>query len=359
MSKASAQATDREPCLNSVAGLEGRLSDYLSMRWGRGSRVSGMTLVPGGAARATWRCSVAGAEEHPQGLIFRIDTGNQLLPTDERAEYLTMDVVHRAGFPVAAPLFYEDDRKWFGHPFSIVSEIPDCQTSPDMIKPDQRTALGSQLWQLLGKLTTLSPDTIGLQTVLPKTTRETCANEQLAYWWSIQNSAEIHPNPIASAGYRWLQRNTPPAPERLCLVHGDYRTGNYLYSPDGKIRAILDWEMAHIGDPLEDLAWSLDARQNGDRSELAGSLLPHADAVSHWQRSSGLAIDPKAFRWWQVFSAFKALAIWTLSAKKFDVDDEKRPVLARIGWLLVDRQQRILLDYISPHSRKRGYEYAP
>jgi aminoglycoside phosphotransferase (APT) family kinase protein len=91
----------------------------------------------------------------------------------------------------------------------------------------------------------------------------------------------------------------------------------------------------------------------------AWSALPHRDAIKIWQAASGLDIDPDAFRWWQVFSAFKALAIWTLSAQKFHVDLEKRPVLARIGWLLVDRQQRILLDYISPFSKRRGFEYVP
>ena len=116
--------------------------------------------------------------------------------------------------------------------------------------------------------------------------------------------------------------------------------------------------MAHLGDPLEDLAWSLDPRQNVDRGGLAGDLLTHADAITCWERASGLQVDPASFRWWQVFAAFKALAIWLLSARTFHQAKDKRPVHARIGWLLVERQQRVLLDYLSPHSLQRLYRVA-
>ncbi|MNY58174.1 hypothetical protein D3C86_1944800 [compost metagenome] len=116
--------------------------------------------------------------------------------------------------------------------------------------------------------------------------------------------------------------------------------------------------MAHLGDPLEDLAWSLDPRQNVDRDGPPGGLLPHGQAIACWERASGLRVDPVAFRWWQIFAAFKALAIWLLSARTFHDGGEKRPVHARIGWLLVERQQRVLLDYLSPHSTQHLFRYA-
>lgn len=168
---------------------------------------------------------------------------------------------------------------------------------------------------------------------------------------------ELHPSPITHAAARWLRDHPPPPPSKLALVHGDYRTGNFLYDENGILRAVLDWEMAHLGDPLEDLAWSLDPRQNVDRRGLAGGLLPHAQAIDFWKRASGQRIDAEAFRWWQVFSAFKALAIWLLSARTFHEGLDKRPVHARIGWLLVERQQRVLLDYLSPHSDQLLYRH--
>ena len=358
MAKLAAIPHEDEASAERIRGLEDRLSAYLSDRWKVAAKVTGMTLVPGGAARATWKCSVA-SPNAKRGLIVRVDSGTQLLPTDERAEYLTMSAVHKAGLPVPEPLFFEEDGRWLGRPFSITAEVPNCKSSPDQIPPEHRSKLGRRFWGILGEMTRLSPRELGVDRFLAGTTPASCAIEQLSYWWKVFRSTEIHPNPIAHAGFRWLNRMLPPPPRELTLVHGDYRTGNYLYSSDGEILAILDWEMAHIGDPLEDLAWSLDPRQNIDKPDLAGGLLPHREAIRVWQEASGLEIDPQAFRWWQVFSAFKALAIWTLSAQKFHVDAEKRPVLARIGWLLLDRQQRILLDYISPLSKRRGYEFVP
>jgi aminoglycoside phosphotransferase (APT) family kinase protein len=342
----------------STEQIEERIGSYLTDRWKAPVEVSGMTLIPGGAARATWKCSMTSAQGK-RGLIVRIDSGSQLLPTDERTEFLAMAAAHKAGFPAPEPLAFEEDVRWLGRPFSIIAEVPDGRSSPDQIPAEHRAKLGQRFWGVLGEMAKMSPESLGVDRFLTSTTPEACANEQLLYWWRVFSSTEIHPNPIAHAAFRWLSRTLPPPASKLSLVHGDYRTGNYLYSSDGEILAILDWEMAHIGDPLEDLAWSLDLRQNIDKPELASGLLPHREAIRVWQESSGLGLDPTAFRWWQVFSAFKALAIWTLSAQKFHLDPEKRPVLARIGWLLVDRQQRILLDYISPLSKRRGYEFVP
>ena len=53
---------------------------------------------------------------------------------------------------------------------------------------------------------------------------------------------------------QWLKRHRPPEPARLSLVHGDFRNGNLMVDDDG-LRAVLDWEMAHLGDPMEDLGW--------------------------------------------------------------------------------------------------------
>lgn len=332
-----------------------RLASYLSERWRASVQVEEMRLVPGGAARATWLCNVR-TPNASIGAVFRIDTGEQLLPTDEQAEYRTIAALHQIGFPVPEPLILEEDARWFGQPFSVVAEVPDCKSAPDQIPAGYRGKVGRAFWTHLGMLTRCDPAQIGVTDFLPATSAAESAKHQLDYWWKIFTANEIHANPIAHAAYRWLAENLPPPPARLCLVHGDYRSGNFLYSADGEIRAILDWEMAHLGDPLEDLCWSLDLRQNINKPELAGGLLPHREAVHVWCEASGLQIDPVAFRWWQVFAAFKGLTIWTLSAKKFQDDEEKRPVLARIGWLLVERQQRILLDYISPHSKRRNFE---
>ena len=137
-----------------------------------------------------------------------------------------------------------------------------------------------------------------------------------------------------------LQRNLPPPSTSLTLVHGDYRTGNFLYTSEGDITTVLDWEMAHIGDPLEDLAWSLDPLWSVD-PHVAGRLLPREDAIGIWQDASGMSVDRTAFKWWQIFASVKAIAIWISSAEDYVNGTTKEPILALAGWPLIDRQNRI------------------
>ena len=195
--------------------------------------------------------------------------------------------------------------------------------------------------------------------MLEPATPEDCARRQLNHWMGVFRSPCVHPDPVGEAAIRWMEASMPSRAQRLCLVHGYYRVGNLLFDTDGRVTAVLDWEMAHWGDPLEDLAWSLDTRQSVDQPEFAGGLAPYGSAIAAWQEASGLEIDPQALRWWQVFAAFKALAIWTKCASVYDTRAPKRPVLARISWVLTERQQRILADYLSPHSAQRLFEFRP
>jgi aminoglycoside phosphotransferase (APT) family kinase protein len=182
------------------------------------------------------------------------------------------------------------------------------------------------------------------------------AARELEYWAGVIDADALHPQPVAAAAVRWLRRHLPPPSPRLALVHGDYRSGNFLYDGEGAIRGVLDWEMAHIGDPLEDLAWSLDPLWGWPERRLAGGLLPRDDAIALWQQASGLTVDRAAFRWWQVFASLKALAIWISSTEDFVNGESKDPILAVAGWLMTDRENRILVDRLRPDSPHRYTE---
>ncbi len=335
--------------------LRAGLGRFLDAKWRPGAQVSELAHIPGGASRETWRLrATAGADS--RGMIVRIDPETSLIDTDRRTEYRAMEAAYRAGVPAPETLYLEEDLAWLGRPFSITAEVPGCQASAEGMPPEHRDRIGRQKWAILGRIAALDPATLGLGDVMPASSRETCAAEQLEYWAKVIVEDELHPNPVAHAAIRWLRRNPPPPAQKLSLVHGDYRTGNFLYAPDGEIRAILDWEMAHIGDPLEDLAWSMDPLWCWQTPELAGRLLPHADAVRAWEQGSGLVVDPAAFRWWQVFAAVKGIGIWISSSEDFHAGRSKAPILAMAGWLMTDRQQRILVDYLSPFSQHRFVE---
>lgn len=105
--------------------------------------------------------------------------------------------------------------------------------------------------------------------------------------------------PASELVYRWLARNAPRAGE-VTLVHGDFRTGNFLICPEG-LSAVLDWEFAHWGAPAEDLAW-LCVRdwRFGQLDRPAGGFATRAAMRAGYEAASGRSFDPALLHWWEV-----------------------------------------------------------
>ena len=97
-----------------VIAIEEGLSRCLGAHWNEPTRVSGLQLVPGGAARATWRCDALVGNRR-RGLIVRLASSAQLLPSDDHAEFLTTRAAWLAGLPVAERLLFETRRGWAAH----------------------------------------------------------------------------------------------------------------------------------------------------------------------------------------------------------------------------------------------------
>ncbi len=313
--------------------------------------------IPGGASRETFRVSMtwqADGRRDGQQLILRRDPPSSLIDTDRELEFRAYEAVWGTAVPVPKPIALETDPQWLERPFSLMQAIDGCVASPALLLEQpyaaHRQRLGARKWQILGELARLDPFEIGFDRYSSPPTAESCARRELSYWERVIDEDELQPQPIARAAIRWLRRNLPEAPPRLALVHGDFRSGNFLFDTDGEIHAVLDWEMAHIGDPLEDLAWSLDPLWSWPDRHLAGHLLPREEAIGHWQRTSGMTVDRGSFRWWQIFASVKALGIWISSCKDYVDSSTKEPIIAMAGWMMVDRQNRILVDRLAPES---------
>ena len=321
-------------------------AEYLKQTWNKPCTLIEITQIPGGASRETYRLKVD-LDGESTGLILRRDPPSSLIDTERHHEFNTYRAVFQAGvMPVPEPLILEEDDQGLERPFSIMREISKGQASPaglDDPSMDQfREHLGQAKWSLLGHLASTPIDHMpGLTEFMA--IPEHPEAENLAYWASVIREDSLHPQPIAEAAIRWLEKNLPAPSGLTCLTHGDYRTGNYLYTDTGEITGILDWEMAHISDPLEDLAWSLDPLW-APQPAIAGRLLPRRRAVDIWQAASGFEIDAARFNWWQIFASVKALAIWTSSNEDYVNGTTKEPILALAGWPLMDRQSRILMD---------------
>jgi aminoglycoside phosphotransferase (APT) family kinase protein len=328
-----------------------RFAAYLGERWGEPVEVVGIEQIPGGASRETYRVAVR-SPAGERGLILRRDPKSSLIDTERALEYRTYAAVYPTDIPVPEPLILEEDPRHLERPFSVMREIPGCESAITSLAlpafAGLRETIGERAWTLMGRLAALDVDRLGLPDFMPVPDHP--AARELDYWAGVIEHDALHPQPVAAAAIRWLRRHLPAPGPKLALVHGDYRSGNFLFDATGEIRGVLDWEMAHIGDPLEDLAWSLDPLWGWPERTLAGGLLPREHAIRVWERASGLGVDRQAFRWWQVFASLKAVAIWISSTEDFFNGESKEPILALAGWVMTDRQNRILVDRLHPDS---------
>lgn len=333
------------------ADIEQRIVRYLSAQWpshGR-LRVLALSRIHGGASRETFRVRLQTGDGRELGLIFRRDPVSTLIETEREIEFAAYRSFEGSAVPVPRALFLERGTDWLERPFFVMEEVEGCSAGSilagDPYGP-HRQPIGEQFYRILGDIGRHDASASPLSGHVPLPAPDRAWVGELDKWEKVIDEDELEPQPIARAVIRHLRANPPPPAQRISIVHGDYRTGNFLFDPAGNIRAILDWEMAHIGDPLEDLAWALDPLWSSDRQN-PGGMLPRAEAIALWERASGLRASPEALEWWTMFASLKGLAIWISSAKEFQAGTNIDPVMAFSGLYCMPFHNKRLADLLA------------
>jgi aminoglycoside phosphotransferase (APT) family kinase protein len=325
--------------------LAERLELYLTRHWGAPTQVAGLSRIPGGASRETYRFdATVGGVLRP--LILRRDPPGSLIDTDRSLEYLAFQSFHGRA-PVPEPIVLEAQGAELERPFFIMERVDGgVAASPFTVQPygPHAQAIGEAFFTALGAIAAADPLQLPLGATAPLPAPEDCWRVALDHWSNVIEADEQHPQPIVRAAIRRLRRAPPPPAVAVRVVHGDYRTGNFLHDGQGTILAILDWEMAHLGDPLEDLAWAIDPLWGHYDEALVAGMISRADALRLWSQASGLQINPEALAWWELFSSVKGQAIWTSAAREYRNGGFKDPVLAISGWYTARRHDQILAD---------------
>jgi aminoglycoside phosphotransferase (APT) family kinase protein len=137
------------------------------------------------------------------------------------------------------------------------------------------------------------------------------------------------PHPALELGFRWLEAHRP-APAGLSVVHGDFRLGNLVVGPDG-LRAVLDWELAHRGDPLEDLAWLCVRAWRFGHPAPVGGLGTREELFAAYESAGGRPVDPEAVAWWEALGCLRWGAICLLQSHAHLSGASRSVELAAIG----------------------------
>lgn len=311
---------------------QGRLETHLAGVLGAKSvRITHIKRFHGGASRETYGLD-AQVDGQAQGFILRKDPADSLIDTDRNIEFAAYSSYQDSAVPVPRAFTLVNDDSVIGAPFFVMERIAVGEAASPfdpLAYGDHKAEIGRSFFSILGHIHARDPMSTKLAAVT--SVPERCWERELDYWATEIRKDALEPQPIAEGVVRWLRRNPPPAPKALTVVHGDYRTGNVLHDGQGHITAVLDWEMAHLGDPHEDLAWALDPLWNIKGDDSAGALIPRDEAIALWEASSGLSFDPVTFRWWEMWATIKGLGIWISAAKAFHDGVNPDPILQFSG----------------------------
>jgi aminoglycoside phosphotransferase (APT) family kinase protein len=264
--------------------------------------IENLNVLTGGASRTTWAFDAVGNERRP--LILR--TGP---PDDIHAGMELEASVQRraaaAGAPVPHILAADNSPAALGNPYLICNAIGGetiVRRIHRALDDVGRDRLLRQCAEALAAIHRADPDGIGLT-----------QTEQLAEWRDRLDEMGDTTATFEWA-FRWLAAHRPtPTPSRL--VHGDFRMGNLIVDENG-LAAVLDWELVHIGEIYEDLAWfCIRAWRFGAPEALgAGGLGSVESFLSAYEEAAGTVVDRDAFRWhltvatlrWGVICRFQA-----------------------------------------------------
>lgn len=248
--------------------------------------VEDLQRLSGGASRETWSFRAAGRD-----LILRRDPpGRPGIDGSMRVEADAMRACARAGLAVPEVLV-DDDGSTLGTAGLVMGRVEGETLARKILRDDEfavaRKSLVADIGRFLAGLH-------ALDVAECPTAREVDSMDQ--YWTSYQSVADT--SAVFEKSYAWLMANKPSRSATV-LVHGDLRLGNVIVQPDG-LAAVIDWELVHLGDPLEDLGWlCVKAWRFGEPLEVGG-LGTIDELVAAYEEAGGRPVDRDALHWWLV-----------------------------------------------------------
>ncbi len=303
------------------APLEAQLSGVLAPVLGEDVEVTEVTRLPGGASRETWSFVVRRGHDEGRRMVLRRDPPGAP-SSGVRLEAALLAGAARAGVPVPNVVAAGDERAGLASSF-VVMDFVEGETIPRRILRD--TALESARNGLAGQCgrTLAAVHRIPLAEVpgLP-------GGDPLESLRAVLDRLG-QPHPAFELAFRWLGETRPPRGAPV-VVHGDFRNGNLIVGPDG-LRAVLDWELAHAGDALEDLGWLCVKAWRFGAPLPVGGFGTTEQLVRAYEAASGRTVDAQALRWWEVLGTLRWGIICIVQAVTHTSGAVRSVELAAIG----------------------------
>jgi aminoglycoside phosphotransferase (APT) family kinase protein len=326
-----------------------RIERYLGDRLGLTVR-STKQIAGAGLSRSVVRVGALTPQQQEVALILLIEDAASPVPPNRQSEYAALcGLSGRSDIKVSRAYCVEDSPEPLGHPF-IVTELLPGSADPKLLQDPaylpHAERIARQGFEMLGTLATIDPQTVSLGPSVTVPAPADVASLVLARTERVLQDVDAMGSPIAAAALRHLHRTMPPAPPQLSIVHGDYRIGNYLFDTSG-VTGIIDWEMVHKGDPLEDLAWALLPNwEFAARPGRPAGFLSRDQAIAAWESTSGRTADRAALDWWILFSHLKAFGLWATCRHMFATGKTREIIVALVGANIWPRQEAFMAQFL-------------
>lgn len=267
------------------------------------STIANLKRLSGGASQETWSFDGIG----PKGstpLILRRAPGGKTVQRSGNAVALATEakvirLARTSGVPVPPVPYVLDDNDNIG-PGYIMGRIEGETIARKILRDAEyaevRPKLARQCGRILSAIHALDRSSLGELNVVP-------ADAQLNQYRALYDGYN-YPHPVFEVAFKWLEQRLPNSPP-LTLVHGDFRNGNLMIGPDG-VRAVLDWELVHIGDPAEDLGWiCVNSWRFGESKKIVGGFGDVNDLLEGYAEAGGKSMTAERVKFWEIFGTLK------------------------------------------------------
>jgi aminoglycoside phosphotransferase (APT) family kinase protein len=328
-----------------MTSLREPLENFLQEQTGHSVEITRMTPLAGGASRDSWAIE-AKIGDTVEKLVLRRDfptTMNENALTRAQ-EYRLMQVASECGVKVARMRWQCDDGAVLGLPFFIMDFVEGVSigrkviTAPELAKA--RELLPEQMAEQLARIHTIDVDAHHLD-FLQRPRDNNPSFEAVASTYMMLDRLGVHV-PALEFALRWCERHRPP-PQRITFLHGDFRVGNLLVDTNG-LAAVIDWEFAHIGDPLEEIGYLCmrDWRFGNDHLHAAG-ISDRERFIQAYEEFSGFKVDRSAADWWEIIGNIRWAVICLSQAERHLSGRDPSVELASLGRRSAEMQLEALI----------------
>lgn len=283
----------------------GALAAAAARHLGDGTTVEALRRLSGGASRELWSFEAVASDGTRRALVLRRDpvgTGGAGGAGPIAAgvdEYRLLQAAAAAGVPVPPLRFALTADDDLGHGFvmdRVDGETLGRHIVRDPALADARSRAAAQWGEALARTHAIDLDESGLA-IPPADTHP--AERQLDDFERLVDGFGVS-RPVLELAMRWLREQAPPSTRRV-VVHGDFRVGNLIVGPEG-LRSVLDWELAHVGDPAEDVGWLCVRSWRFGGAGRVGGVAELDALLDAYVAAGGEPIDAERVRYWEVFS---------------------------------------------------------